>query len=339
MFLPFIFAILLLGSFTQANENELPTKEQLFQAVISNNLEEVRRLLDAGVDPNSTNDRSGQTPLFFVSSVRIAEELRKMGADVNFQSKQGVKSFPLHHVRSEELIQWFVNAGADIEARDEFENTPLFWSRSPSLTRTFINAGADVNALNHIQRTPLYYAKSVEDAIALLEAGADPSVTDSRGVTPIQENSLLREAMRVLELRKKQAELEKERASQEAEEVAQNQKESFKHLFPCEYTKNNGYESLKVKNAVCGQRHTCIAEVSCTFQMGVAPNVIQINRTFQAICSTLADGQCPKANDCVLDRSVVAEEESPTTLPEEEPASPTPSSQPSSSPQPTGATR
>ena len=64
-------------------------------------------------------------------------------------------------------------------------------------------------------------------------------------------------------------------------------------------------EPSQIQAAQCGGRNVCMAEVSCIFEVGIDSNKTQIGRTFQAVCSSLPDGQCPEANDCVLDRSVV----------------------------------
>ena len=59
----------------------------------------------------------------------------------------------------------------------------------------------------------------------------------------------------------------------------------------------------------CGQRNICMAEVSCKFKIGMNRNTIQIDKVYQVVCFSLRNGQCPKANDCVLDRSMVSARE------------------------------
>ena len=67
--------------------------------------------------------------------------------------------------------------------------------------------------------------------------------------------------------------------------------------------------------------------VLCEFKVGREPNTAPIARSFQVACSASSFGQCPEANDCVLDRSVTEAEQ---------PQAETPSS---SSSEPTKATR
>lgn len=57
--------------------------ERLFQAIESSDLEQVRQLLNSGVDPNSKNS-SGHHPLVLAASlgnVNIVNELLMAGAD------------------------------------------------------------------------------------------------------------------------------------------------------------------------------------------------------------------------------------------------------------------
>lgn len=68
--------------------------ERLFQAIQSSELEQVRQLLNSGVDPNSKNSHSHH-PLVLAASlgnVDIVEELLMAGADVN--AKSGIAKSP-----------------------------------------------------------------------------------------------------------------------------------------------------------------------------------------------------------------------------------------------------
>ena len=68
-------------------------------------------------------------------------------------------------------------------------------------------------------------------------------------------------------------------------------------------------EPSQIQDTQCGRRRLCIAtKVSCTFEVGIEPNTTQAVREFQVVCPSLPNGQCPPANDCVLDRSVVKAE-------------------------------
>ena len=71
-------------------------------------------------------------------------------------------------------------AGADMNARDEWEKTPLHWAASdnknPDVAKALLAAGADVNARDRWKTTPLHLAARNRNPAmlkALLAAGAD----------------------------------------------------------------------------------------------------------------------------------------------------------------------
>ena len=72
-----------------------------------------------------------------------------------------------------------VNAGVDINARDEKQNTALHWASKfhhHDCMRYLIDNGADVDTTNDRDDTPLHIAERNEGAIRiLLEAGSDPN--------------------------------------------------------------------------------------------------------------------------------------------------------------------
>ena len=156
----------------------------------------------------------------------------------------------------------------------------MHFVNSAEVAETLLNAGTDLHAKNTVGDTPLHWTKSAEIAETLLNAGADPNVKNQDGKIPQQINRYVAEAI----------------------EKRPQQKENS---LSCEYT--SGYS--KIKAIQCGQRNLCIAEVSCSFNVGVAPITIRVSRSYQTVCSALGNGECPEANDCALDRSVVEETE------------------------------
>jgi len=82
-----------------------------------------------------------------------------------------------------------LEAGADIEARDEIGRTALIWSafqgHDPMLAY-LIDQGADVNARDNRERTPLIWAAIAGRGVVietLLENGADATIADADGKT------------------------------------------------------------------------------------------------------------------------------------------------------------
>ena len=89
----------------------------------------------------------------------------------NYQNKHG--DSPLFLVKSVELAQALINAGADVRCRNNLGETPLHYVRSSKIAKLFLDAGADVNAVSHAGRLPLQSAFRQDVAIALVEGGAE----------------------------------------------------------------------------------------------------------------------------------------------------------------------
>ena len=249
--------------------------EELFEAV-RNNPENVRRLLNEGADVHA-RDKYGFTPLHKARSAEIAEVLLNAGADVHAKSKHG--STPLQRARGKvEVVEVLLKAGADANAKNNDGWTLLHTADSVEMAEVLLNAGADVHAKNKYGWTSLHIASRVKVAEVLLKAGADANAENKSGETPFQVNRFVREALQ----------------NRQDPQDRQN-------FFSCSYTSN----SFEIKATQCGNRNLCFAEISCAFDIGSAPNVISVSKTYQVVCSALANGECPTANQCAVDRSVI----------------------------------
>ncbi|MBD3258798.1 ankyrin repeat domain-containing protein [candidate division GN15 bacterium] len=91
-----------------------------------------------------------------------------------------------------EAIQARIDAGADLNKRDQYGSTPLIVATTFGQTEAaiaLIDAGADLQVTSSDGATPLHVAAFLcrEDIVAaLLEAGADKAAVNNYGSTPLQ---------------------------------------------------------------------------------------------------------------------------------------------------------
>ena len=137
----------------------------LHEAVMKNDIAEVKRLLEAGADVSAKTKHGGYTPLHYAAENGDTASIMALlaaGADLEAKFANGNGYTPLHlaalqgHVASVKVL---LQAGADVAAKSDFDG-----------------------------RTPLHFAAgggSTASVKALLEAGADPNVPDKDGDTPL----------------------------------------------------------------------------------------------------------------------------------------------------------
>ncbi|RFA32820.1 ankyrin repeat domain-containing protein [Alkalilimnicola ehrlichii] len=173
----------------------------LTRAVRTGTIGLVERLLAGGADPNGT-EAAGETPLMLAAYEGysdLVETLLAAAADPTMTSDQG--STALHFAAFKnsrgsdaartEIVQRLVNAGTDINARNDIGPTPLIYSidwQHAAVFNALIAAGADVNLASRSGSTPLLRALNTDNREMidrLLAAGADPNLADSKGHTPL----------------------------------------------------------------------------------------------------------------------------------------------------------
>jgi ankyrin repeat protein/beta-lactamase regulating signal transducer with metallopeptidase domain len=144
--------------------------ESLHDAIASNDIEEVKRLIAGGADVNAKNEQ-GYTPL----TLGIASQ----GA------------------RIKEVAELLINAGADVNARGGLRQvgwearTPLHWatsdiSRGTAIIPLLLDRGANVNLTAERGMTPLHFAvddENLEAVRLLIDKGADFNLKNQEGWT------------------------------------------------------------------------------------------------------------------------------------------------------------
>jgi ankyrin repeat protein len=92
------------------------------------------------------------------------------------------------------IMDMLIDAGADVNAQDQFGNTPLMYAAfkgNNQLIDILLHAGADINATREASGfTALACAvvmEHPETVRVLIEAGADLETTDKSGNTPLMK--------------------------------------------------------------------------------------------------------------------------------------------------------
>lgn len=185
---------------------------QLYLAAGTGDFHNAEMALEYGADINSLSQ--GETPLIMAvknKQTEMVEFLLSRGADVNAQNKKGdtalmsastssdfdlMKILLDHHadpnIRSNdeqtalitcfkrEGIKMLLDAGADIEAKDNIGNTVLIqachFGLANDAVKFLVNCGANVNAKNNFGYTPLMVSAEMgyaDNVKLLLESGAN----------------------------------------------------------------------------------------------------------------------------------------------------------------------
>lgn len=168
-----------------------PTLDDLNRAVQTNDLAEVRKLLDRGFDPNSVNAR-GQTLLMqaaWEGSADMTKLLIEKRARINLRNAAGETALMLAALRGQlPVVQVLYERGAEINHGGW---TPLHYCAfegKVDVCRYLLSKQASVDARAPNGATALMIASrqgSEELVKLLLAAGADPNIESDRGGTPL----------------------------------------------------------------------------------------------------------------------------------------------------------
>ena len=148
-------------------------------------------LVKAGADPNIL-DSQGMSALLYASrssSLNCVKILLKGGSNIAQKSRFGENA--LHYAttcnNNRQLIHELIDAGADVEGRDNLSSTPLFkaaYQDSHRAAQTLVKCGADLNALDYDGDSALHqsiYSQANRVAQLLLERGASYTSLNNNG--------------------------------------------------------------------------------------------------------------------------------------------------------------
>ncbi len=138
----------------------------------------------------------GETLMHSVKRRKSAELLANHGVPVDEPDIHGVTPLmrALEREASMKLIRWFLDRGADLNARDELGRTPLMYAAdagTPEAVKLLLDRGADVTRRDDSRATVLFHAAESEAATApeiirmLVDAGAAVNARGERNETPL----------------------------------------------------------------------------------------------------------------------------------------------------------
>lgn len=178
-------------SMLRAAGAEESAEELLDAAIRAGDLDEVTRLVEAGVDLNRLDTNDYQTPLMTALELRELEILQRLveaGADPTREGTGfGTTGENAITIAARQGSPWALRLLLESRVRQADRDRALFLGcANASIVAVALESGANVNAKDGNGDTPLICAASegAADAVsALLEAGADADATSTNGRT------------------------------------------------------------------------------------------------------------------------------------------------------------
>ncbi len=206
----------------------------LLIAVLNNDINQVRTLLNEGADPNIKNYK----PL-----IKPFSDISKQRDLLNGSIK------PLHiaaYRGNTEIAQMLLDAGANPNSPDKNGNTPLHMAivrNHPKIAKMLLNKKADINIKNKLNYKPSDLVWDEEILQILLEKGADPEVLNSLEGNALRNSSTFKTLMN---LRKEAA------RKQNGKDTQNSLLKTVSHTFDTVY-KNDYAKHLKDKFMISKQ--------------------------------------------------------------------------------------
>ena len=135
-------------------------------------------------------------------TVKQRAERRRQEDEAKFRLKRALDAFDTGEIKR------LLKAGADPNTKlKRWGKTPLHYFKSTEIAQIFINAGANLNAKDFHGNTPLHeraWEGGILGITFLLEAGADPLIRNNRGQLPSEFTSDFRSKQLLLDAMAKQ---------------------------------------------------------------------------------------------------------------------------------------
>ena len=160
----------------------------------------VELLLEAGADVNAGNVNGGNTPLIAAAYWGFLQQVGKNNSHLSESTTENGLNFTTN--MTEKCVQLLVQAGADVNATNDFGFTALIAAAAFSnfhCLKAILEAGADVNFTTHFGDTALICAAGCNTLACiqvLLKAGAYVNKVSKSGTNALQRHLLVHAALR-----------------------------------------------------------------------------------------------------------------------------------------------
>src|SRR5712692_3564224 len=188
-------ATALSASANRASLTDNPSAD-FYTAIRANDLARLKTLLASGPGNNvdGVHDNRGVTPLMHAAVVGSADAMRLLldaGADVNARNDVGSTAL-MWSATDLAKVRLLLEHGADVNAASERHRTALLVAAmadgSAPIVRLLIAKGADVHVVDRVNVSAMHAATLGGDADTvrlLIDAGAEVDTRDAGGYTPL----------------------------------------------------------------------------------------------------------------------------------------------------------
>jgi ankyrin repeat protein len=174
------------------------SKINIFSLINKGDLDQVKILIENGLDINTRNTCEGKYTLLMTAcnknKIKIVEYLIEKGANVKLKDKDGNTAFfRACKYSNANIVKFFITKEMfDINAKDEYGYTPLNCSiieKNNKVAKYLVSEGIYINIKNKDGRTPLIQACFTDEFELikfLVEKGADINAKDNEGKTALE---------------------------------------------------------------------------------------------------------------------------------------------------------